>query len=100
MLLAIFQIVDFLLRILGWVIIAQVIISWLFAFNVLNTSSAGVRAFSNALDRILDPLYRPIRKILPDFGGIDFSPLVLLMLIQILRMLLGGLASDIAYPVA
>jgi YggT family protein len=100
MLLAIFQIVDFLLRILGWVIIAQVIISWLFAFNVLNTSSAGVRAFSNALDRILDPLYRPIRKVLPDFGGIDFSPLVLLMLIQILRMLLGGLASDIAYPVA
>jgi len=98
MLLAIFQIVDFLLRILGWVIIAQVIISWLFAFNVLNTSSAGVRAFSNALDRILDPLYRPIRKVLPDFGGIDFSPLVLLMLIQILRMLLGGLASDIAYP--
>jgi YggT family protein len=82
------------------VIIAQVVISWLFAFNVLNTSSAGVRAFSNALDRILDPLYRPIRKVLPDFGGIDFSPLVLLLLIQILRMLLAGVATDVAYPVA
>ena len=100
MLLALFQIADFILRILGWVIIAQVVISWLFAFNVLNTSSAGVRAFSNALDRILDPLYRPIRKLLPDFGGIDFSPLVLLLLIQIVRMLLAGVASDVAYPTA
>jgi YggT family protein len=98
MLLALFQIADFILRILGWVIIAQVVISWLFAFNVLNTSSSGVRAFSNALDRILDPLYRPIRKILPDFGGIDFSPLVLLLAIQIVRMLLAGVAVDVAYP--
>ena len=98
MLLALFQIVDFILRILGWVIIGQVILSWLFAFNVLNTSSQGVRTFSNALDRITEPLYRPIRKLLPDFGGIDFSPLVVLMAIQILRMLLGGLASDVVSP--
>ena len=98
MLIAIFQIIDFLLRILGWVIIGQVILSWLFAFNVLNTSSAGVRAISNALDRITAPLYRPIRKLLPDFGGLDFSPLVALLAIQILRMLLAGLATDVAYP--
>jgi YggT family protein len=98
MLLALFQIIDFLLRIFGWVIIAQVILSWLFAFNVHNTSSAGVRAFSNALDRITAPIYRPIRKVLPDFGGLDFSPLVALLAIQIIRMLLAGLATDIAYP--
>lgn len=98
MLLALFQIADFILRVLGWVIIGQVILSWLFAFNVLNTSSQGVRTFSSALDRITDPLYRPIRKLLPDFGGIDFSPLVVLMAIQILRMLLGGLAADVSYP--
>jgi len=97
---ALFQIVDYLLRILGWVIIAQVILSWLVAFNVLNTSSQGLRAFMNALDRIMEPLYRPIRKILPDFGGIDFSPLVLLLVIQILRMLLQGVAADVAYPAA
>jgi YggT family protein len=100
MLIALFQILDFLLRILGWVIIAQVILSWLIAFNVLNTSSQGLRAFVGAIDRILEPLYRPIRKVLPDFGGIDFSPLVLLLLIQILRMLLGGLAADLAYSQA
>jgi YggT family protein len=95
MLIALFQIVDLLLRILGWVVIGQVILSWLLAFGVLNTSSAGLRAFIAALDRILAPLYRPIRRLLPDFGGIDFSPLVLLILIQIVRMLLGGLATDL-----
>ena len=100
MLLALFQIVDFLLRVLSWVIIAQVILSWLIAFNVLNTSSAGLRAFIEALERILGPLYRPIRRILPDFGGIDFSPLVLLLLIQVLRMLLSGIAVDLAYSTA
>jgi YggT family protein len=95
MLLSIFQIIDLLLRVLGWIIIGQVILSWLIAFNVLNTSSQGVRTFLAALDRMTAPLYRPIRRILPDFGGIDFSPLVLLLLIQVLRILLGGLASDL-----
>ena len=99
MVLALFGIVDFLLRILGWLIIGQVIISWLVAFNVLNSSSQGLRAFVNALDRITEPLYRPIRRIMPDFGGIDFSPLVLLLLIQVLRMLLAGVAAELAYTV-
>ena len=98
MLIALFQIADFILRVLSWIIIAQVILSWLIAFNVLNTSSQGLRAFTDALDRILGPLYRPIRKLLPDFGGIDFSPLVLLLLIQVIRMLLSGIALDLAYP--
>lgn len=100
MLMALFQIADLLLRVLGWIIIAQVILSWLVAFNVLNTSSQGLRAFLGALDRITEPLYRPLRRIMPDFGGIDFSPLVVLLLIQILRMLLSGVAMDVASPVA
>lgn len=97
MLLAFFQILDLLLRVLGWVIIGQVILSWLVAFNVLNTSSGGVRAFLSALDRVTEPLYRPIRRFMPDFGGIDFSPIVLLLLIQIVRILLGGVAADVAF---
>ena len=97
MLIAVFDILDLLLRILSWVIIGQIIISWLFAFNVLNAGSGGVRAFAEALERITAPLYRPIRRLLPDFGGIDFSPLVILILIQILRKLLGGLAMDLYY---
>jgi YggT family protein len=97
MLTALFDIVDFLLNVLVWIIIVQVILSWLFAFNVLNTSSQGLRAFVDALDRILRPLYRPIRKVLPDFGGIDFSPLVLILLIKVVQMLLDGAERSLVY---
>ncbi len=97
MLTALFDILDFLLAILGWLIIIQVILSWLVAFNVLNTGSQGLRTFVTALDRITAPLYRPIRRLMPDFGGIDFSPLVLLILIQILRMLIDGAEASLTY---
>jgi len=90
MLIALVDIANLLLSVVTWVIIIQVILSWLFAFNVLNTSSGGVRAFAVAIDRITAPLYRPIRRILPDFGGIDFSPLVILILIQVIKKLLQG----------
>ena len=97
MLLALFQIADFLLNVLVWIIIIQVVLSWLFAFNVLNSGSAGVRRFVDALDRLTAPLYRPIKAIMPDFGGIDFSPLVLILLIKVVQMLLAGLAAELVY---
>ena len=97
MLTALFDIVDLLLNVLVWIIIIQVILSWLFAFNVLNTGSAGLRAFVDALDRLTAPLYRPIRAVLPDFGGIDFSPLVLILLIKIVQMLLNGAERSLVY---
>ena len=96
MLYALFGIIDMILQVLVWVIIAQVIISWLVAFNVINTSSNFVRTVLDALDRLTAPLYRPIRKILPDFGGIDFSPIILILAIQILRKLNAGLALESA----
>ncbi|GAA3997134.1 YggT family protein [Sphingomonas humi] len=80
----ILEIAAILLNVLWWLIIIQVIFSWLVAFNVLNTSSEGVRRFLVGLDRFLEPLYRPFRKILPDFGGLDLSPVVVLLLIGIL----------------
>jgi YggT family protein len=97
MLLSLFQVVDLLLRVLTYVIIAQAILSWLVAFNVINTYNDFVRSFLSALDRITEPLYRPIRRIMPDFGGIDFSPMVVLLLIYIVRILLSGVAADVAY---
>jgi YggT family protein len=78
-------IVDALLQILTWVIIIQVILSWLIAFNVINTHNEGVRRFIRALDRLMAPIYRPIQKLMPDFGGIDFSPLVILLAVWIIR---------------
>jgi YggT family protein len=88
---ALISIADLLLDVLFWIIIIQVILSWLFVFNVLNVHSGGVRAFALALERITAPLYRPIRRLLPDFGGIDFSPLVILILIGVIKRLLAGL---------
>jgi YggT family protein len=94
---ALYGIADLLLTVLTWIIIVQVILSWLLAFNVLNTTSGGVRAFVLALDRITAPLYRPIRRMLPDFGGIDFSPLVILILIQVIKKLLAGVVASYYY---
>ncbi|MDV3257290.1 MAG: YggT family protein [Sphingomonas sp.] len=94
MLYALFGIIDMILQLLVWIIIIQVILSWLVAFNVINTSSNFVRTVVDALERVTAPLYRPIRAILPDFGGIDFSPIVLILAIQILRKLNEGLALE------
>ena len=94
MLYALFSIIDMILQVLVWIVIAQVIISWLVAFNVINTQSNFVRTLLDALDKMTAPLYRPIRKVLPDFGGIDFSPIVLILAIQILRKLNEGLALE------
>ncbi len=94
MLYALFGIIDMILQLLVWIIIIQVILSWLVAFNVINTSSNFVRTVVDGLERVTAPLYRPIRAILPDFGGIDFSPIVLILAIQILRKLNEGLALE------
>ena len=94
MVLALIDIANLLLSVVTWIIIIQVILSWLFAFNVLNTNSGGVRAFTMALERITAPIYGPIRRILPDFGGIDFSPLVILILIQVIKKLLAGVVTQ------
>ena len=94
MLIALVDIADLLLTVITWIIIGQVILSWLFAFNILNTSSQGVRTLAVAIDRVTAPLYRPIRRILPDFGGIDFSPLVILILIQVIKRLLAGVVTQ------
>jgi len=78
-----------------WVPIASVIASWLASCNSLNSQQPSARALVTALDRITDPLYRPVRKLLPDFGGLDFSPIVILLAISILRRLLGGIVLEL-----
>lgn len=84
MIFVIFRIAEVLLDVLWWIIVIQAIMSWLIAFNVINTWSDTVRAVWQALQRITDPLYRPIRRIMPDFGALDLSPLVVLLIIYIL----------------
>ncbi|PVX31482.1 osmotic-shock protein [Sphingomonas pokkalii] len=79
------QIVQVVLNIVWWIIVIQAILSWLIAFNVINTHSDFVRTVWYALQRMTEPLYRPIRRILPDFGALDLSPLVVLLILYILQ---------------
>ncbi|HEX8216563.1 MAG TPA: YggT family protein [Allosphingosinicella sp.] len=83
-----YNILSMLLSVLTWIIIIQAVLSWLVAFNVVNTHGDFMRNLLYALGRLTEPLYRPIRRILPDFGGIDLSPLVVLLLIAILQRVL------------
>lgn len=74
-----------------WVILAQVILSWLIAFNVVNRSNSYVRQIGMALDRLTEPLLNPIRRFLPDLGGLDISPIILLIGMQFFGMLVTRL---------
>jgi YggT family protein len=84
-LILILDIVQILLTILWWIIIVQAIMSWLIAFNVINTYNEAVRSIWEALKVITEPLYRPIRRILPDFGALDLSPLVVIVILLVLQ---------------
>jgi YggT family protein len=96
MLLALIQVLIILLAVVWWIIVVQMILSWLVVFNVINTYNHFVRGLMKGLDRITEPLYRPIRKVLPDFGGLDFSPMVVLIVLIIIDRLLRGVALDVA----
>lgn len=80
-----FSLIAFLLMIVTYVIIIQVILSLLISFNVISTHNDFVRGLYTALERMTEPLYRPIRRILPDFGPIDLAPMVVLLVLFFLR---------------
>ena len=74
-----------------WVVIAGAILSWLIAFNVVNTQNRFVYSVADTLYRITDPALRPIRSVLPNLGGIDISPVILILFLLFIRdvVLLG-----------
>jgi YggT family protein len=87
-------IISYLLSILSTIIIVQFVMSILISFNVINTYNDFVAGLWRALTVLTDPIYKPIRKMLPDLGGIDFSPAVVLILINILqRFILPSLVT-------
>jgi len=81
----VYDLLQYILYIASWIVFIDVVLSWLIAFNVINTQNDFVRSVWRALESLTAPLYRPIRKILPDFGALDLSPLVVLLLINVLR---------------
>lgn len=68
-----------------WVVIASAILSWLVAFNVVNTNNRFVLSIADMLYRLTEPALRPIRRLMPDLGGIDISPIVLLLALFFVR---------------
>jgi YggT family protein len=82
---ALIETLMILLNVAWWIIIVQAILSWLIAFNVINTSNDIVRSIWIALDKLTEPMYRPIRRIMPDLGALDLSPMVVLLVIIILQ---------------
>ena len=91
---AILDIVLIILDLYVWLLIASAILSWLIAFNVVNTRNQFVASVAEFLYRITEPLLRPIRKVLPDLGGIDLSPMVLILVIIMIQRLLPSLLID------
>ena len=87
------QIVGYLISVIIILVIVQFVISLLVAFNVVSMHNQWVAAIYNAVNALLDPLLRPIRWIMPDTGAIDFSPLVLIVLLNIVNIVLRNLAA-------
>lgn len=85
---ALIQTLVFALDIYWWILIASAIFSWLYAFNVVNPRNQFVGSVGNFLFKVTEPVLAPIRRVLPDLGGIDISPIVVLIILFFLRQFL------------
>jgi YggT family protein len=95
--------IGFIVLVIGlyiWIVIASAILSWLVAFNVVNTNNRVVLAIADSLYRLTEPALRPIRSILPNLGGIDISPVILILILIFIRdvVLLGWIAPALIQP--
>lgn len=87
---AIGQILLLLLDVAFWIVIIQVILSWLIVFNVINIRNPHAAKFVLVLEKITDPVYRPLRKLIPPIAGIDLTPIIIILAIEILKRLVVG----------
>ena len=93
--LTIIQILQVILDVVWWIIFVQFILSLLISFNVINTHNQFVRSLWEGLDRLTEPMYRPIRRVLPNMGGLDLSPMVVLVILAILNIILRNVAVSV-----
>lgn len=85
---ALAALISIVASLIFWLILAHVIMSWLVAFNVVNLQNQFVRSLYHGINGMVEPLLAPIRRVLPMAGGIDFSPIVLLIVVQVLQTFL------------
>lgn len=94
---ALLNVILLALQLYTYLIIASAILSWLVAFNVVNTRNNFVRSIWNFLDAVTEPVLRPIRNILPNLGGVDISPIILILLIIFIQNLIIDYLMPIAF---
>lgn len=82
------NVVSIALELYMWLVIISALLSWLVAFNVVNTSNRFVHQIGSFLYRITEPALRPIRRVVPNFGGIDISPVLLILAIYFIQQVL------------
>ena len=92
---ALVWLVNTVIGLMVWFIIIQAILSWLFAFDVINHRNRFVSQVADFLDRITAPILDPFRRIIPPLGGIDISPIVVLLLLQFVRILFNASAAPV-----
>ena len=88
---SVLMLIDRIIDIYVWVIILSAVLSWLVAFDIVNMRNRFVYLVGDALNRITEPVYRPIRRVLPDMGGLDLSPLIVILGLWFLRDLMWEL---------
>jgi YggT family protein len=94
------EFIVYVIQLYIWVIIASAIFSWLIAFNVVNTQNRFVYSVADMLYRVTEPALRPIRSVLPNLGGIDISPVILILILMFITnvVLLGWILPAVAPP--
>jgi YggT family protein len=86
---ALFLVIDLILQLYIWLLVASAVLSWLVAFNVVNTRNQLVAMIGDFLYRITEPVLRPIRNMLPAMGGLDISPVIAIFIIIFLRYVIA-----------
>ena len=92
---SVLMLIDRIIDIYVWVIILSAVLSWLVAFDIVNMRNRFVYLVGDALNRITEPVYRPIRRVLPDMGGLDLSPLIVILGLWFLRDLMWELFQSV-----
>lgn len=88
--LSLFQIMLLIINLIWWIVIIHIIMSWLINFQVLNLHQPLVSQIWSGLNRLLEPIYGPIRRALPQMGGLDLAPLILIVILYAAQIIIGN----------
>jgi YggT family protein len=95
-LIPVLQVISVALDLYKWAVIIWVVLSWLVQFNIINSHNQFVRTVGRALDQVVDPALRRIRRVVPMMGNLDISPIILFLIILLIQLVIGRVIIDLA----